>query len=177
MCPREIAWAYLSHRSGCSSSNPVRCRRYRDHPHWQNLRLLLKKHVRVREGYTSFQQKANMFPPAAELTWITAWRCVGGSRRRASLCFARGRLSPLLSVRSGSCSIRSFFPVVIKVDQLTLKGRVTHVGFLIKTTCKSFIYDYIWTKKKKKLVKLPSFCWAESLCGYGRSSSHTAWGL
>lgn len=141
-CPREIARAYLSHRSGCSSSSPVRCRRYRDHPRWQNLRLLLRKHVGVREGRISFHQKANTFPPNTELTWITAWRRVGGSCRRASLCFARGRLSPLLSVSSGSCRVRGLFPVVIEVDQLALINSVKRVEFLNKTT--SF-YDYIFT--------------------------------
>lgn len=108
------------------------------------------KHIGVREGYSSFQQKANAFVPTAELTWITAWRCISGSCRRASLCLARGRLSSLLPVSSGSCSIRSFFPVVIEVDQLALKREVTHVGFLIKTTCKSFIYDYVYTEKVNK---------------------------
>lgn len=52
-CPREIARAYLSHRSGCSSSSPVRCRRYRDHPRWQNLRLLLRG-KRRRQGKAAF---------------------------------------------------------------------------------------------------------------------------
>lgn len=53
ICLRESAWAYLSRHNGCSSSNPARYRRYRDHPRWQNLHLLLRKRVGVREGYTT----------------------------------------------------------------------------------------------------------------------------
>lgn len=65
--------------------------------------------------------------------------------------------------------------MVIEVDQLALMMRVAHVGVPIKTMHKPGIHPFICTGKK--LVGLPSFCWAESLCGYGRSSFHTAGGL
>lgn len=134
-----------------------------------------EENVGVGDGYTWLQKKANAFLPTAKLTWIIAWRCVGGRCCWASLCFPRGRLPALLPVSSGSCSFRSFFPMVIKVDQLALMMRIIHVGFLIKGLHKSHIHYFICAGKKQ--VRLQSFCWAESLCGYGRSSFRTVWGL
>lgn len=55
----KCAGAYSLHHSGCSSWNPARCRRYRDHPRWQNLRLLLKKCIGVRRRL--FQRRPTCF--------------------------------------------------------------------------------------------------------------------